>query len=78
VGFVGEGVREINLISQDTTYYGMDLWEAKAGELVPPRDAARQRWGISRSRARPLSAACIRSNSTDESNAWISVDAASP
>jgi ribosomal protein S12 methylthiotransferase len=28
---VGEGVREINLISQDTTYYGMDLWEAKAG-----------------------------------------------
>src|SRR4030095_7052990 len=23
---VGEGVREINLISQDTTYYGMDLW----------------------------------------------------
>jgi len=28
---VGEGVREINLISQDTTYYGMDLWEARAG-----------------------------------------------
>jgi ribosomal protein S12 methylthiotransferase len=28
---VGEGVREINVISQDTTYYGMDLWEAKAG-----------------------------------------------
>src|SRR6266480_3680254 len=25
-GLVSEGVREINLISQDTTYYGMDLW----------------------------------------------------
>jgi ribosomal protein S12 methylthiotransferase len=28
---VASGVKEINLISQDTTYYGMDLWEAKAG-----------------------------------------------
>jgi ribosomal protein S12 methylthiotransferase len=28
---VSEGVREINLISQDTTYFGMDLWEEKAG-----------------------------------------------
>src|SRR6266853_1324905 len=32
---VGEGVGEINLISQDTTYYGMDLWEAKAGPRQP-------------------------------------------
>src|SRR3982751_1682918 len=32
---IGEGVREINLISQDTTYYGMDLWEAKAGPRQP-------------------------------------------
>ena len=32
---VDEGVREINLISQDTTYYGMDLWEAKAGPRQP-------------------------------------------
>src|SRR6266478_3300104 len=32
---VGEGVREINLISQDTTYYGMDLWEAKPGPRQP-------------------------------------------
>lgn len=29
------GVREINLISQDTTYYGMDLWEQKAGPRQP-------------------------------------------
>src|SRR3954470_8270671 len=28
---VTEGVKEINLISQDTTYYGMDLWSEKAG-----------------------------------------------
>jgi ribosomal protein S12 methylthiotransferase len=32
---VDEGVREINLISQDTTYYGMDLWEEKAGPRQP-------------------------------------------
>jgi ribosomal protein S12 methylthiotransferase len=32
---VAEGVREINLISQDTTYYGMDLWEEKAGPHQP-------------------------------------------
>jgi ribosomal protein S12 methylthiotransferase len=34
-GLVSEGVREINLISQDTTYYGMDLWAAKAGPRQP-------------------------------------------
>lgn len=32
---VAAGVREINLISQDTTYYGMDLWELKAGPRQP-------------------------------------------
>jgi ribosomal protein S12 methylthiotransferase len=34
-GLVSEGVREINLISQDTTYYGMDLWAQKAGPRQP-------------------------------------------
>jgi ribosomal protein S12 methylthiotransferase len=34
-GLVAEGVREINLISQDTTYYGMDLWPDKAGPRQP-------------------------------------------
>src|SRR6266516_2039247 len=34
-GLVSEGVREINLISQDTTYYGMDLWSEKAGPRQP-------------------------------------------
>ena len=28
---VAEGVKELNLISQDTTYFGMDRWEQKAG-----------------------------------------------
>jgi ribosomal protein S12 methylthiotransferase len=32
---VREGVREINLISQDTTYYGMDLRPSKAGPRQP-------------------------------------------
>src|SRR5207253_2326425 len=30
-----KGVREFNLISQDTTYYGMDLWSEKAGPRQP-------------------------------------------
>jgi ribosomal protein S12 methylthiotransferase len=34
-GLVAEGVRELNLISQDTTYYGMDLWANKAGPRQP-------------------------------------------
>ena len=34
-GLVADGVREINLISQDTTYFGMDLWEQKAGPTQP-------------------------------------------
>ena len=32
---VAAGTREINLISQDTTYYGMDLWDQKAGPTQP-------------------------------------------
>jgi len=37
---VAEGVREINLISQDTTYFGMDLWSERAG-VRQPVDPAR-------------------------------------
>ena len=37
---VSEDVREFNLISQDTTYYGMDLWAEKAGPRQPV-DSAR-------------------------------------
>ena len=43
---VAEGVKEINLISQDTTYFGMDLWDAKgraapAGRFLARTDARR-------------------------------------
>jgi len=34
-GLLAEGVREFNLISQDTTFYGMDLWSEKAGPRQP-------------------------------------------
>jgi len=39
-GLVAEGVHEFNLISQDTTFYGMDLWDEKAGPRQPV-DSAR-------------------------------------
>ncbi len=32
---VAEGVREINLISQDTTYFGMDRWEVRPNPRSP-------------------------------------------
>ena len=32
---VADGVKEINLISQDTTYFGMDQWQEKAGPRQP-------------------------------------------
>ncbi|MEA3187749.1 MAG: ribosomal protein methylthiotransferase [Chthoniobacter sp.] len=32
---VAEGVREINLISQDTTYFGMDHWEQRSNPTQP-------------------------------------------
>ncbi len=37
---VADGVKEVNLISQDTTYFGMDLWDQKAGPRQPV-DSAR-------------------------------------
>ena len=32
---VAEGVREINLISQDTTFFGMDTWEERPSPRTP-------------------------------------------
>ena len=37
---VADGTKEVNLISQDTTYYGMDLWDQKPGPRQPV-DSAR-------------------------------------
>ncbi len=59
-GFVAEGVREINLISQDTTYYGMDLWAEKAGPRQPV-DSARG----------PTLAALLREIEKIEGEFWV-------
>lgn len=40
-GLIASGVREINLISQDTTYFGMDLWEGKRPNPTSGVDSAR-------------------------------------
>jgi ribosomal protein S12 methylthiotransferase len=57
---VRDGVREINLISQDTTYYGMDLWSRKAGPRQPI-DSARG----------PTLAALLREIQQIEGEFWV-------
>jgi ribosomal protein S12 methylthiotransferase len=57
---VAEGVKEINLISQDTTYYGMDLWPEKAGPRQP-LDSARG----------PTLAALLREIEQIEGDFWV-------
>jgi ribosomal protein S12 methylthiotransferase len=59
-GLVAEGVKEINLISQDTTYYGMDLWSAKAGPRQP----------VDSSRG-PTLAALLREIEKIEGDFWV-------
>jgi len=60
LALVREGVREINLISQDTTYYGMDLWPSKAGPRQPI-DSARG----------PTLAALLREIQEIEGEFWV-------
>ncbi len=60
LALVREGVREINLISQDTTYYGMDLWPSKAGPRQPI-DSARG----------PTLAALLREIQQIEGEFWV-------
>src|SRR3989440_11058858 len=57
---IREGVREISLISQDTTYYGMDLWPSKAGPRQPI-DSARG----------PTLAALLREIQQIEGEFWV-------
>src|SRR5438034_2770656 len=57
---VREDVREINLIIQDTTYYGMDLWPSKAGPRQPI-DSARG----------PTLAALLRKIQQIEGEFWV-------
>jgi ribosomal protein S12 methylthiotransferase len=59
-GVLTEGVREINLISQDTTYYGMDLWPKK-GAPRQPIDSARG----------PTLAALLREIQKIEGEFWV-------
>jgi len=58
--FVAEGAKEISLISQDTTYYGMDLWTSKAGPRQP----------VDSSRG-PTLAALLREIETIEGDFWV-------
>jgi ribosomal protein S12 methylthiotransferase len=57
---VAEGVKEINLISQDTTYFGMDLWEQRAN-ATQPVDSSRG----------PTLAALLRELQEIEGDFWI-------
>src|SRR6184192_692858 len=59
-GLVSEGALEINLISQDTTYYGMDLWPMKAG----PRQPVDSTHG-------PMLAALLREIQQIEGEFWV-------
>jgi ribosomal protein S12 methylthiotransferase len=45
-GLVSSGVREINLISQDTTYYGLDLHPRSATSLASPQKFAAATRGV--------------------------------
>jgi ribosomal protein S12 methylthiotransferase len=58
---VAAGVKEINLISQDTTYFGMDKWE---GQRPNPRS------GVDSSRGESL-ASLIRELNAIEGEFWI-------
>lgn len=58
---VKSGVKEINLISQDTTYFGMDKWE---GKRPTPRS------GVDSSRGESLST-LLRELDTIEGDFWI-------
>ncbi len=58
---VEQGCREINLISQDTTYYGMDKWEGKS---------ATPRSGVDSSRGESL-VTLIRELEAIEGDFWI-------
>ena len=42
-GLIAQGVKEINLISQDTTYFGMDKWQGRGNRPNPtsPVDSSR-------------------------------------
>ncbi len=60
--WVEQGVKEINLIAQDTTYYGMDKWEGGAGKTS----------GVDSSRGESL-ASLLRALNEIPGDFWIRV-----
>lgn len=60
--WVEQGVKEINLIAQDTTYYGMDKWEKRAGKTD----------GVDSSRGESL-ASLLRALNAIPGDFWIRV-----
>ena len=56
---VGEGVREINLISQDTTYFGMDLWGGAGRPDAACARSALSDLGATRNRGQVLGPAAL-------------------
>ena len=62
-GLVAQGVKEINLISQDTTYFGMDKWQGRGNRPKPTS-------GVDSSRGESL-ASLIHALNEIEGDFWI-------
>ena len=62
-GLIAQGVKEINLISQDTTYFGMDKWQGRGNRPKPTS-------GVDSSRGESL-ATLIRTLNEIEGDFWI-------
>ncbi len=62
-GLISQGVKEINLISQDTTYFGMDRWQGRGNRPKPTS-------GVDSSRGESL-ASLLRELNALEGDFWI-------
>jgi len=62
-GLIAQGVKEINLISQDTTYFGMDKWQGLGNRPKPTS-------GVDSSRGESL-ASLLRALNDLEGDFWI-------
>ena len=62
-GLIAQGVKEINLISQDTTYFGMDKWQGLGNRPKPTS-------GVDSSRGESLST-LLRALNEIEGDFWI-------
>ena len=62
-GLIAQGVKEINLISQDTTYFGMDRWQGLGNRPNPTS-------GVNSEKGESL-ASLLRALNTIEGDFWI-------